>query len=142
MKNSISVLVTIVCMTLMASLVYAVDTVDKNQTPPDVMKRIGSGKINPDQDKGYAAFLVPDPEKGANEYKAIYVKDITYGETTKRAEQCVAFQWIPIGYQDITSWPPRPPDRCAGLFCGPGPGGGHDWCPPGCFCFGNYCRRF
>lgn len=79
----------------------------KNQTHDEVFAWIKDKQLKtrsePDADLGFGLFLVPAPAKGILEYETVIVPDLTYRETVKRGDNCVAFQWIPKGMVPSTT---------------------------------------
>jgi hypothetical protein len=73
----------------------------KNQTPHVVWQTLKKVGHDPKKDKikGVGIFIVPDPEAGILEYRSIFVDGLEYTECKKRGNNCVAFQWIPLGYR-------------------------------------------
>ena len=113
---------------------------NKDQTETWVFQSLANTKDPDPTNKfmGCAIYLIPDPEKGALEYKKIVVKDITYNEAVKRGIDTSAFKWFPYSGKDKIPWdpwpkPPAPPhpiphpdDPIPG-----GPGFPHDPVSPG-----------
>ena len=84
---------------------------------------------------GTGVFLVPDPEKGILEYKAVTVKSLPYSECFKRGENTTAFMWVA---EELHSFEEVMKQRSmCGQFCN----AAGLRCPGLCFCGpGNYCR--
>lgn len=91
---------------------------------------------------GFGLFVIPAPENGILEVKTLTVENLSYIETTKRGNNCLAFQWIPKGIS-ITTRTGEIKNLntledlnlvildCTSSRCKP------SGCPMGCFCFGN-----
>ena len=103
-----------------------------NQTHDDVHKYFSEQRrtiatFNHHAELGTGIFGVPDPEAGIMEAKKILVKDLTYKETVKRGQHCLAFAFVPKGMlsfeqltalscsENCTSTTPCP---TAGCVCG------------------------
>jgi hypothetical protein len=73
----------------------------KNQTHDDVHKYFSEqkniGTFDHLAELGTGVFGVPDPEAGIMEVKKVLVKDLTYKETVKRGQHCLAFSFVPNG---------------------------------------------
>lgn len=65
----------------------------KDQTEDESIKSLNKSK-NAKSELGTGIFLVPAPEKGILEKKAVLVQGLTYLECSKRGENCIAFKWI------------------------------------------------
>lgn len=123
-------------MSLCAYLTGATSMCDcnKNQTSKKSIAALGKSGRAIDDELGSGVFLVPAPELGILEYKTVNVPRLTYRETVKRGEHCVAFKWISIGEASINAID-KSQQGCAG-FCNFAGG----QCPFGCMCGpGNFC---
>lgn len=65
-----------------------------NQTDSKSISAIASAQ-SMTTELGVGLFLLPDPEKGALEFKKIIVEGITYKECIQRGHYCLAFKWVP-----------------------------------------------
>jgi hypothetical protein len=102
----------------------------QNQTHEKVFQHFASQKqerstvINaPD---GTGIFLIPAPEIGIFEAKKILVENISYVETVKRGQNCIAFSYVPTAILKFSEIQERP----CGNYCPLTQG----YCHDGCIC--------
>jgi len=104
---------------------------DTNQTPKESFDALAKSRSQ----TGTAIFLVPAPEKGVEEYKAVLVPNLTYKEALKRATTCQAVKWIAdsvMTHDQLVE--ERKAKACSNYNCGRN----WDGCPQHCICPGPY----
>jgi hypothetical protein len=74
-----------------------------NQTPTKSIDALCKAIENGTPTKGWAVFVVPDPERGPLRVRGFLMDNLEYDDCCARGEICIVFKWIHNGLQTLSN---------------------------------------